>query len=83
MTKKENDDKFILGGILRLGYETLKSNLKTEENKTLFEFVESLGGNIRKSLEDDPKYEKIYQGADIVRKGKEFWDEIKKYLSEE
>lgn len=83
MEENEKEDKIFLGGILRFGYEILKSNLKTDKNESFFDFAESLGGNIRDSLEEDPRYKEVYQGADIVRKGKEFWDEIKKLFSKE
>ncbi len=80
--QEDDNDKLLLGGILRTGYEIFKSNLKSKENESIFDFVESLGGNARKVLEEDPKYQKIYQGADIVRKGKELWNDIKKLISE-
>jgi hypothetical protein len=28
-------------------------------------------------LEEDPRFKKAYQGAEVVRKGKEFWDSVK------
>lgn len=84
MVENDKDDDIFLGGILRFGYEILKSNLKTDRNESFFDFVESLGSDVRNSLEGDPHYKKMYQGADFVRKGKEFWDEIKKlFLVEE
>ncbi len=79
----DDDDRLLLGGLLRFGYEILKSNLKTEQNEDFFDFAESLGGNVRKILEEDPKFKKAYQGADPVRKGKEFWDSIKQLFDEE
>ena len=79
----DDDDRLFLGGLLRYGYEVLKKNLKTKENEDFFDFAESFGKGARKALEENPKYKKAYQGADIVQKGKEFWDSVKEFLNEE
>ena len=80
---EKKDEKFILGAGLRIGYEILKSNIKDEENQSVFDFIESLGKKVRKNLEYDPELKDVYQGADLIRKGKEFWNEIKKLISED
>ncbi len=56
--------------------------MKTDENENVFDFVESIGKEIRSEIENNPKYQKIYQGADLVRKGKEFVDELEKLFSD-
>ena len=74
--------KYLIGLGIRSIYEGLKSDLKTEENETVFEFIESIGKDIRTELEENPKYQKIYQGADLIRKAKEFTDELEKLFSD-
>lgn len=78
--KEEN--KYLIGTGIRTIYEIMKSNLKTGENESVFDFVESIGKKIRSDLEKNPKYQKVYQGADLIRKGKEFTDELAKLFSE-
>ena len=56
--------------------------MKTDENETVFDFVESIGKEIRNEIEENPKYQKIYQGVDLARKAKEFADELEKFLSD-
>ncbi len=53
MNENDKDEDVILGGALRFGYEVLKSNLQTEKNESIFGFVETLGINVRATLEDD------------------------------
>ena len=79
----DDNERIFLGALLRIIYEIAKTNLKTEQNKDLFDFVESLGKDIRKVLEEDPKFKKIYLGADPIRKGKEFINSVKKLIDEE
>ncbi len=74
----EKDEDMILGGALRAGYEILKANLKTEKNESFFGFVESLGKEVRGAYEED--FKDMYNGADIVKKGKDFWDSLKKII---
>ena len=78
----KDEYKYLIGAGLRSIYENLKSNLKTDENESVFDFVESIGKNIRNDLEENLKYQKIYQGADLIRKGKEFVDELEKLFSD-
>ena len=73
----DDDDRLFLGGLLRYGYEVLKTNFKNEKNEDFFDFAETIGSDTRKILEEDPRFKKAYQGADVVRKGKEFWDSVK------
>ena len=68
----EKDEDILIGGILQAGYETIKANLKTEKNESIFDFVETVGDVIREKIED--KNQELFKGADFVKKGKEFWD---------
>lgn len=77
MDEKKKEDLF-LGGTLRLGYEILKKNIKNPKYDSVFEFFESIGKEIRTVLETDSEYKHLYTGADIVRKGTEFWEELRK-----
>ena len=77
MDEKKKEDLF-LSGALRLGYEILKKNIKNPKYDSVFEFFESVGKEFRTVIENDPDYKDLYTGADIVRKGTEFWEELRK-----
>lgn len=80
----DDDQKLLLGGVLRFGYEILKANLKEEDKEDFFDFAESFGKDAREILEQNPKYKRIFEGADLIRKGKEFWENVSEtYLEQE
>ena len=80
--KMDDDDRLMIGASLRGIYEIFKTSFKTEQNEDIFDFVESLGKDARKILEEDPKFKKVYQGAAPVRIGKEFIASVKKIIDE-
>jgi len=82
MIKLKDEYKYLFGLGIRSFYNAIKSDLKTDENESAFDFFESIGKEIRNELENNPKYQKIYQGADLARKAKEFADELEKLFSD-
>lgn len=81
MDEKKKEDLYF-GGALRLGYEILKKNVKNPRYDSVFEFIESVGKEFRTILENDSDYKDLYTGADIVKKGTEFWEELRKAFKE-
>ena len=80
--KDENKLK-IIGALFRGGYEALKKDTVTSENKTYFDILEACGRGIRKLLEGDPDLKNVYKGSDVVRVGKELYDSIKNTFEDE
>lgn len=79
----DKNDKTLVGIGLRAIYDLFKESTKTEENESIFDFIESVGKEIRTHLEEDPRYENLYLGSDISRVGKEFLEAIDRALEEE
>ncbi len=80
---KDENKLRITGALLRIGYDVFKKNTIDSDNKSYLDVLEACGKGIRASLENDPEFNNIYQGSDIIKALEELYNSIKKAFNNE